>query len=331
MNPEDDEYTGILGADEEDYEDLSGNDPGTYYGPASDSDLTDGRGDLRRREAMRGNGLNSFDEGIAGSIVGDLTGASGRVSAARAAAEQANREAMWNRLHEFAPTVDDLAVDYADEAYIDGPGSEWSRDTAEAQGGRGAMADALDAMREWSRGGFTDADEAMMNENSSREAMAARADREAALSMLEARGAGSSGSSLAASLAAGEGAAGRASAANTSMLAAAQQRQYNATRDMAAMGGTMRDMDARERAGREAYNAGETDYARGREGRNTERENRGRESRADAAQQVYSNREHAVAGIDNQYATDVNRRSREEDRAAENNRGLLGAIGELLG
>jgi hypothetical protein len=331
MPIEDDDYRGILGADEDDYEERSGNDAGEYTGPGDENALTDGMNDVRRRDAMRSSGLNSFDEGISGSVVGWLTGADGRVAAANARAEEANRLAMWERLGEYAPTADDLSVEYGNEDAIAGLGSEWSRDTEEAQAGRGAMADSMDALNEWARGGFTDADRAMMDETARNEAMGARADREAALSSLEARGMGGGGSALAADLMAGEGAAARASSRNTTMLGSAQARAMEANAARGALGGAMRDMDARERSGREAYNMYDTGYYRGREDRNTDRENQTRESAADAAQQEYQNRVDRTAGYDGQYSTDVNRRLREGERSDENNRGFLESIGELFG
>ena len=249
----------------------------------------------------------------------------------RAEAEAELNRDYWHRLNEFAPTADDLSVEYGLEDYIAGPGSEWTRDTAEAEGGRGAMATALGDLYEWSRGGFTDTDRAMMDEASRRSSMDARADREAALSSLEARGAGGSGASLAADLAAGEGAASRASSAYTSLLGAAQAREYDAVRDMASLGGAMRDADARERSGREAYNMWDTDYSRGLEGRNTERDNASRESAANANQTVYENRERAVAGATNQYSTDVNSRANAGARADAASGRVAQFAGSLLG
>lgn len=250
-----------------------------------------------------------------------------------ARADARRNRGYWDDLATHAPSMEDLFLGYEFEEDIEGAGSEWdpSRDTDEARRGRGAMDDALSAMEVWGEGGLTDTDRAMMDETARGEAMGARADREAALSALESRGMGGSGSSLAASLAAGEGAASRASSANTSMLAAAQQRQYTATRDAAALGGTMRDADARERAGREAYNTGETAAARGRESRNTEIDNRGRERRGDMAQQQYENRERATAGITNQYSTDAAGRRAAGDERDEDDASILGAIEGLLG
>ena len=122
---------------------------------------------------------------------------------------------------------------------------------------------------------------------------------------------GGSGASLAASLAAGEGAADRGASTDASMMGAAQQRQYNAT-------GALAEFGARE-----------DDYSRGREGRNTDRENRTRESAAEAAQRAHENRSEWTS-----FATgsDPNARdpNAEEDEADDAARGALSGLGELI-
>lgn len=278
-------------------------------------------------------GPNDFDAASADiPIWGWLSGAEGRRDAAEAEAEAETNRNYWENLTGYMPSVDDLSADLASEDNVEGMGSEWdpNRETAEGSYGRGSMNDSMGALSTWAEGGFTDADRAMMAEASRGASMGARADREASLSALEARGMGGSGSSLAASLAADEGAASRASSMNTTMMGAAQARQIEANAARAALGGTMRDMDARERSGREAYNNRETDYSRGREDRNTDRENTSRENDAEAAQTVYTNRERATAGATNQYSTDVNSRAGANAREDDRNEGLLSALGEIL-
>ncbi len=262
----------------------------------------------------------------------DLFGARSRIEEATARTEAERNRGYWEHLNAAAPSVDDLFRGYDEEGYVDGMGSEWdaANDTDEARRGRGAMDDAMSALDGWAEGGLTDTDRAMMEENARGESMNARADREAALSAMEARGMGGSGGALAASLSAGEGAATRASAANTGMMAAAQQRQYNATRDAASLGGAMRDADARERSGREAYNTGETEYGRGLEGRNTATRNRAEDRRGDMTQQVYANREAAVSGVTNQYAGDAAGRRAAGDERDETDDAIGGIIQGFL-
>lgn len=263
-------------------------------------------------------------------LYSSVSGASARLAAERGRREEARNRSYWESLTDYMPTADDLAVDYAGEDYIGGGPSAWGTLSQEDQDARAAMTDALGEFGRWSRGGFTDTDRAMMDENARREAMRARGDREAALAAMEARGMGGGGMDLVSRMSADEAAAGRASAANTSMMAAAQARQMEAARAMAETGRMLGESDDRRTSALDAWNARETDYARGLEGRNTERENRGRESRANANQSAYENRERAVAGVTSQYSTDVSRRERDADRSDEANDDAMGFIGGIL-
>lgn len=276
-------------------------------------------------------GVSDFDRTSADiPIWGWLSGASARRDAAEGDREARRNEEMWNQLAGYMPSADDLAVDYAMEDYIGGGDSEWLGESDEdALGGR-AMEDSLASLTEWSRGGFTDTDRAMMDENARMEALRARGDREAALSALEARGMGGSGMDLMARMGADEAAAGRSSAANTSLLAAAQQRAYNAAGALGAAGERVATSDDARRDRLDAWGARETDYARSLEGRNTGRENETRESRANANQGAYENRERAVAGATNQYSTDVGRRAAEGRREDESDQALGGLVGTIL-
>jgi hypothetical protein len=191
-------------------------------------------------------------------LVGDLTGGRGRRARAEAERERHRREAALADLAEFMPNANDLMVDYRHEGRVDA--------------GADSLA-ARDAFARWSEGGLTDTDRATMEESRRAEGRAARADREATMSAMAARGMGGSGAELAGALAAGEGAADRGAAMDASMMGAAQQRQYNATRALGEFG------------------AREDDYSRGLEGRNTTYDHSTAESRSDARQQAHENRE----------------------------------------
>lgn len=283
---------------------------------------------------------NNYDSGE--SSAGDVDEAFARLpiigSGARASINEAlgrreegrNRE-YWDQLTNYMPTAEDLAVDYAEEDYVPGGESRWASESDVDAAGTRAMSDALAAMGEWSRGGFTDTDRAMMDETSRTEGIRARGDREAALAAMEARGIGGGGMDLMARLGADEAGAGRAASRNTSMLAAAQQRQMDATRAMSSMGGALAESDDRRASALDAWGARDEDYRRGLEGRNTERENDSRESRSTAAQQAYENRERAVAGVTGQYSTDVGRRAGDASRQDENDDRTAGLIGGFLG
>lgn len=235
-----------------------------------------------------GNTWNDWAAGV--PILDWLTGEEQDQANAAADAERARHEGYWGSLVNDMPTEDELSVEYGNEGLV--------RDTT----AEGAL--ARSNWRDWAEGGFTDSDRAMMDESRRRAGMTARADREASLSALEARGMGGSGASLAASLSAGEGAADRGASMDAAMMGAVQQRQIGAT-------GALAD-----------WASGETDYERGREGRNTDRENRTRESAAEAAQGAYENRERLVSGLDNQYGGG----RREDDDSDEAAAGFLGGL-----
>lgn len=265
---------------------------------------------FEERAAARGRGeardggygddyTNPADRALADiPIIGDLSGSRARIARSEAERAARRRAAIIGDLAEFMPTEDELSVEYGNEDFIG--------DTTE----EGAL--ARGNWTEWAEGGFTDADRAMMDEARRSTGMAARADREASLSALEARGMGGSGSSLAASLSAGEGAASRNASMDAAMMGAAQQRQIGATGDLA------------------DWAAGETEYGRGREGRNTDRENRTRESAAEAAQRAHENRSELTSF---ELGGDPNARNpnEEEDEADETASGILSGLGEWIG
>lgn len=304
--------------------------------PRRSADLGASDEDVRRAEAEgRTAGTEQWQRDMDAALVGTpldmFTGSGARYERARDEAEALRNRSYWETLYDSAPTRTELTAYYEDEEALAGRPSEWGEWSDEATLGRTRMEDALGAMREWSEGGFTDADRAMMDEAARREGMTARADREAALSALEARGMGGSGTSAAAMLSAGEGAAARGSAMHADMLAAAQQRQFDATRAMSEIGSRMRELDETRTAGMESYNAREDAYARDVNQRNAERSDRERDNAAEAAQTEYENQERATAGITNQYATDASGRNADRDRQDQNNRDMFSALGELFG
>jgi hypothetical protein len=253
-------------------------------------------------------------------------GSRAAIAAAEGRREEGRNREYWDQLTNYMPSADDLSVDYANEDYVPGSESEW----AQEMHGTGSIEDALAAMEGWSRGGLTDTDRAMMGETGRTEGIRSRGDREAAISAMEARGIGGGGMDLMARMGADEAGAGRTAARDTSMMAAAQQRQYNATEAMGSLGSALDASEGRRASALYSWTARDEDYRRGLEGRNTERENRGRESRSTGAQQAYENRERATAGATNQYSTDVGRRAGEGRRADENDDRTAGLIGGIL-
>ncbi len=197
---------------------------------------------------------------------------------------------LWNDLGNWAPSVNDLTADYDEEGYLGDTTPE------------GAL--ARENWTEWAEGGMTDADRAMMEESRRSTGRAARADREANMSAMEARGMGGSGAELAGMLAAGEGAADRNASMDSAMMGAIQQRQIGATDDLGAWAGE------------------ETGYRRGLEERNVGTRNREEDSRISAEETAYQNRERATAGATNQYSG--------ADRDEDEDEGLAALIGTAL-
>jgi len=289
-------------------------------------------GDRAAQDARRRSGASDTDRRLAGiPLIGSIWG--GGVEAADARAEADINRDYWEGLNATAPTREELTADREDYTFDGADPSAWATEAGEAATGRVAMSDALNQMRGWAEGGLTDTDRAGMDEVSRRGAMDARGDREAALAAMEARGMGGSGSALASTMAGAEGAASRNSSANTGMLAAAQQRQFEATRAAADIAGGMRSASDRRTGALEDYGNRETDYRRDLGRRNTDTHHANSEDWADSAQDVYDNRERAVAGATNQYSTDASGRESRADRDRrdeESERGFIGGILESL-
>lgn len=241
--------------------------------------------------------LSDFDRDLEGiALLGDLSGANARAARRDAEIERRRRAAALGELAEFMPNANDLAVTYAMEDSV-------GDTTAEGEMARSNW-------REWAAGGLTDTDRAMMEDARRSSGRAARADREATMSAMEARGMGGSGAEMAGMLAAGEGAADRNASMDANMMGAAQQRQIAATDSLADWAG------------------GETSYARGLEGRNTDRENMTRESRSEARQQAHENRAAHTAmsiGMNPYGGRDPNA---EEDESDEAVGGLMSGIAD---
>lgn len=283
-----------------------------------------------------GGGVSDFDAGSADiPIWGWLSGASARRDAAQAMSEQQRREAQWYGLGDYAPTANDLAVDYGQEEYIGGPDrSELGQ--ARADGGSVAAQQlALQQLQEIANGqGLSAADRARMELGRQQVGQAMRGTREADMAALQARGMGGSGSMLASQMGAQQAGATALSQADAQMQIAAQQRALQSMMAAGGLGSQMRGQSFDEATTRgsaiDDFNRWQTEYARGREGRNVERRGRTGASRSDARQRAYENRERQVAGATGQYATDVGRRQAEGARRDQSDQAVTGLIGGLL-
>lgn len=268
--------------------------------------------------------------------------ADARAAEARAQDAEARNRAVWERLQATAPSVDDLAVNYYQESnedvYGDLLGGPSQLEGLDARGS-GHQQAALAALQQmYTSGGWTDQDARVAADLRRLGAMERgqqlRGANEAALQQMSARGMGGSGAELAARLSASQGLAQSQAMADASTNAALQQaamaRQMAALQGYGSMATGMRDQEMARRSALDAYNQNNVDWRRGRESRNTAWANQGQESRSQARQQAYENRERAAAGMTNQYSTDVSRRNAEGNRRDRQNEQAMGALGGIL-
>ncbi|UJR84274.1 hypothetical protein [Sandaracinus amylolyticus] len=249
-------------------------------------------------------GLSDFDESSAGTFLwGDISGATARAADYRRRREQAERQGWWGQAETYAPSADDLWVQYEEETLPDLPQRS---EAGRAAGNDAYITDALRAMQNvYQSGGMTDADRAAAQLQRQQTGMATRAMRDADLAALEARGMGGSGAALASRLAAQQANAMGLSTADAQQRIAAQQRALQAMQGVGALGsqyyGQSYAQDAGRRDAIDNFNRWRTETQMGVNQRNTDRRNMTRQSRAQSRQQAYDNRERLAAGRTGQY------------------------------
>lgn len=280
--------------------------------------------------------LDQWQRDSAGTLLwGGISGANAAVDAARAQDAENRNRATWNDLANYAPTANDLAVDYGQEGYINGPKTVHmagaTGDTAAMEAERRALQGFEDVYR---NGGMTAGDRARMQQGEAEMGRAMRSQREADMSSLRARGMGGSGAAIASTLGAQQAGTDMLAGREQQMQIAAQDRAMQALAGAGNMSGRMRasgwEEDTTRRGALDDFNRWNTDYERGREGRNQAWRAQTGESRSNARQQAYENRERQAAGATNQYSTDVSRRQNEGQRADQNDQNIWGAIGEAF-
>jgi hypothetical protein len=247
-----------------------------------------------------------------------LDGSSARAAEAQARAEEQRNRDIWGGLADWAPSADDLAVEYEQEGDVAGPGRSELGDARADQTSLRAQHAALRQMQDWSRGDLTAADLAQRDAMQRGQAQMARGQREALMQQAQARGMGGSGMALLSAQQADESATARSADYDAQLQAMAQQRALQALQGAGSLSSQMRGQsfgeDSTRRSAIDDFNRWQTDYQRGREQRNTGWRNQTRDSRSGARQQAYENRERAAAGMTNQYGTDVARRQGEAAR-----------------
>ncbi len=204
-------------------------------------------------------------------VVGD--GIRARVAAEDAANEAARMRAAWESLQDWAPTADDLAVDYETGAPNESDASSLD-----------AQRDALRAMQDvYQSGGMTAADRSRHMQARQMAGQQMRSTREADMAQLQSRGMGGSGAQLASMLGAQQQGATSLSMQDASMLQDAQRRALQAMQGAGQAAGQVGNrVDA---------------FNQWRHGQTTQT----RESRSRARQDQFGNQERIRAGLTNQW------------------------------
>jgi len=289
-------------------------------------------------------GVSNFDRDSSGvPIWGWLSGADARAAEQRAMNEaQTERDAFIN-LGISAPNAADLTPEY----YMEGREDEYgdllmgdSRLEGMTQGQQQAAMAKLEGvggdLHQISEGGgYTAQDRAQMTAQRLRQGQALSGANAAAMQQMQARGTGGGGAELAARLGGSAAYANANAQADAAIGAAGQQRAMQALQAQGQIGqaqgslaGQMYGQDAQRRQALDAYNQAQYDWRRGREGRNTQWQNKQQDARTDARQQAYENQERATALA---YGTSpYGAGSDDRDRQDEANKGIVEGIGELV-
>lgn len=281
-------------------------------------------------------GASDFDETSADiPIWGWLSGAQARRDAANAESEAQRMESGWDALSDYMPTPDDLAVDYEQSEYAEGPTrSELGNAQADANA-IGQQRYAMDALRGIvDEGGLTQADRARMQLGEMEVGRSMRASREADLAAMQARGMGGSGAEMASVLGAQQAGADGLFSRDAEMQIEAQRRRDAAISALGGMAGDVRGQSFDEAATRgsatDDLNRWNTERRQGWYEDNTDRRNQSRESRSAARQQSYENRERQQAGKTNQWNSASAGRRADQARQDASNQAAAGVVGTLF-
>lgn len=300
-----------------------GRDPRYYGAGANGAGASGGSGGGGGNDS-EGSALDAYYDASADIPVwGWLSGANARRDAQNASDEAAQARLIWSDLDRFMPSADDLAVQYEEEGSVGGPETSiaGSGDPESEAIERRALAGLMDIGES---GGITDSDRARMQLGAMDVGRQARASREADMAALQARGMGGSGTQIASTLGASQAGIDGLYQRDAEIQARAQDRAMDALSQGGSFAGQMRGERFREGGAQDDLNRWNTDYQRGREQRNTGWRNRTRESRSDARQQQYENRERQAAGMTEQWqaassgARADQRRRDESDQAQAN-------------
>lgn len=277
-------------------------------------------------------GLSDHDAQAAGiPIYGWLSGADARRDAAMNRYEQQKAERTWSDLVDGAPGAEDLAVDYQGI----GTGDEYGNllGGPSQLEGLGSSADQLEALRQLqglSRGGFTDADRAMMRTAHAQNAQQMGAANAAATNAAYARGMGGGGALLAGQMANAQGMASANAGYDAQAMMGAQMRALQALSGYTSQANALQQQEMQRRGAIDAFNQRNMDWRRGRAETNAQWGNRSAESASNARQQAYENRERGAAGMTNQYQAAQSNRRQDAARQDQSNQAAASGLGSLI-
>ena len=276
-----------------------------------------------------GGGVSDFDAASADIPVwGWLSGATARRDASEAERQAMRAEGYWHLLGLDEPTADELAVDYEAAADRHATGRSQLGDTYADDQDIEAQRDALRAMQDVYRsGGMTEADRARSRMAQDEVGRWMRSQREADDAALQARGMGGSGASIASMLSAQQGGASALAQRDAEMLQDAQAREMQAMQAAGGLASGMREQGFSEGATRgSAVDEFNRWSAESRSGAT----NQSRESRSQARQGVYENRERRVAGLTGQWQAAAGGRRQDQARKDEADQRGAQVIGDII-
>lgn len=293
---------------------------------ADDSGFSDYYDEESRR--LGTSGYTGYDPSNVGTFVDVFTGDSDRQQQAQNQARERRAQLLWESLRETAPGVDDLSVDYGQLGTTDEYGDLLGGPSQlEGFGTSADQTAALDALRDLSRGGFTDSDRAMMRATRTSNAQALGSQNAAIRQQMEARGMGGSGASLAAQLGGGQALANANSLAGAHQMATAEQRAMAALAGYTSQANALQQQEMARRNALDAYNQRGVDWRRQRSAGNVGLQGQTNQSRAAAQQQAYANRAQTVAGQTGQQLGWASQTSQDQQNAMRGPQATLAAVG----
>jgi len=268
-----------------------------------------------------------FDQNAGKYVPFDLLGSDARNEARQLRADAERERAVQARLLDYGYSTDDYTVNYEGYSLEDDPDFVGvDQRTIDAQ------MDALRSLQDvYKEGGLTEADRARIELGRSQAGQAARAQRDADLAALEARGMGGSGANQAARLSAGQGFTQSMADADLQMQIQAQQRALQAMTGAGNMAGQARGQSLQEGNAANDFNEWVTNRHQEVANSQVDARNKTGESRVAARKQRYKDLQDATAAASGVYGAYTSAQQDATERANDREDKAYGALGELTG